>query len=40
MWQYTDGGVGPTPHTVDGIGSCDRNYYNGTDAQLKSWWAK
>src|SRR6267154_5809237 len=27
MWQYTDGGVGPTPHTVDGIGSCDREFF-------------
>jgi lysozyme len=40
MWQYTDGGVGPQPHSVDGIGSCDREYFNGTDAQLKSWWGK
>ena len=40
MWQYTDGGVGPTPHSVDGIGACDREYYNGTNAQLKSWWGK
>jgi lysozyme len=40
MWQYTDGGVGPEPHSVNGIGSCDREYYKGTDTQLKSWWGK
>jgi lysozyme len=40
LWQYTDGGVGPPPHTVDGIGRCDRDYYNGTPAQLTSWWGK
>jgi lysozyme len=40
MWQYTDGGVGPMPHSVDGIGTCDRDFFNGTDAQLKSWWGK
>jgi lysozyme len=38
MWQYTDGAVGPEPHKVDGIGRCDREYFNGTAAQLKSWW--
>jgi lysozyme len=38
MWQYTDGGVGPKPHTVSGIGSCDRDIFNGTTKQLKSWW--
>jgi lysozyme len=40
MWQYTDGGVGPMPHGVNGIGSCDRENYNGTNAQLKNWWGK
>lgn len=38
MWQYTDGGVGPEPHAVDGIGSCDRDFFNGTARQLKNWW--
>lgn len=40
LWQYTDGGVGPQPHSVDGIGRCDRDFYNGTPAQLTSWWGK
>lgn len=38
LWQYTDGGVGPEPHSVNGIGSCDRDFYNGTNAQLQGWW--
>ncbi len=38
MWQYTDGGVGPEPHQVNGIGRCDRENYNGTAAQLTNWW--
>src|SRR5713101_6962630 len=28
MWQYTDGGVGPEPHSVDGVGRCDRDRFN------------
>ncbi len=40
LWQYTDGGAGPNPHTVDGIGACDRDYFNGSAAQLQSWWGK
>lgn len=38
LWQYTDGGVGPRPHAVDGIGPCDRDMFNGTRKQLRSWW--
>jgi len=38
MWQYTDGGMGPQPHTVAGIGRCDRDYFNGTRAQLARLW--
>jgi lysozyme len=40
LWQYTDGGNGPDPHSVNGIGTCDREQFNGSDAQLQSWWAK
>jgi lysozyme len=40
LWQYTDGGAGPEPHSVPGIGNCDRDKFNGTEAQLKSWWGK
>jgi lysozyme len=38
MWQYTDGGAGPTPHEVKGIGFCDRNQFNGTEQQLIDFW--
>ncbi|MEP7363501.1 MAG: glycoside hydrolase family 25 protein [Acidobacteriota bacterium] len=39
MWQYTDGNAGSEPHTVDGIGACDRETFNGTLAELKAFWA-
>jgi lysozyme len=38
MWQYTDGALGPEPHTVDGIGACDRDTYNGTPEELTAFW--
>ncbi|MCX7108999.1 MAG: glycoside hydrolase family 25 protein [Proteobacteria bacterium] len=38
LWQYTDGMVGPDPHKVVGIGRCDRNKFNGTEAQLRTQW--
>lgn len=38
MWQYTDGAVGPEPLLVPGFGHCDRDMFNGTVDQLKSWW--
>ena len=38
MWQYTDGGMGPEPHSVEGIGRCDRDKFNGSLAGLKRLW--
>jgi lysozyme len=38
LWQYTDGHAGPPPHTVSGIGPCDRNRFNGSEAQLRKRW--
>lgn len=38
MWQYTDGGAGPEPHGVAGIGRCDRNKFNGSAASLRRLW--
>jgi lysozyme len=38
MWQYTDGTAGQPPHEVDGIGKCDRDRFNGTEAQLHALW--
>lgn len=38
MWQYTDGAFGPEPHKVAGIGRCDRDKFNGNEAQLRKLW--
>lgn len=40
LWQYTDGSTGPEPHAVAGIGSCDRDKFNGTAGQLQDFWLK
>lgn len=38
MWQYTDGAVGPEPHSVKGIGRCDRDRFNGDEQGLRRLW--
>lgn len=38
LWQYTDGNLGPQPHTVPGIGACDRDQFNGDLDGLKELW--
>jgi len=38
LWQYTDGQNGPEPHSVNGVGPCDRNQYNGNITQLRKLW--
>ena len=38
MWQYTDGKAGSKPHTVSGVGACDRDRFNGDLAALKKLW--
>jgi lysozyme len=38
LWQFTDGNDGPPPHNVFGIGPCDRNQFNGTEATLRKRW--
>lgn len=38
LWQYTDGAIGPQPHTVQGVGRCDRDKFNGDEAKLRSFW--
>jgi lysozyme len=38
MWQYTNGEVGPEPHTVNGIGNCDRDQFNGPVEGLQKLW--
>jgi len=37
MWQYTDSQV-PTPITTPGIGSCDRDKFNGDETALRQFW--
>jgi lysozyme len=39
LWQFTDGQVGPSPHSVDGIGPCDINSYQGSTDNLIQEWA-
>lgn len=38
LWQYTDGALGPPPTEVPGVGRFDRDLYNGTPDELKSFW--
>ncbi|HEX8652023.1 MAG TPA: glycoside hydrolase family 25 protein [Pyrinomonadaceae bacterium] len=38
MWQYTDGQFGPQPHSVNGIGNCDRDQFNGDMDGLQKLW--
>ena len=40
LWQYTDGVAGPDPHTVPGVGQCDRDMFNGTLTNLKKLWGE
>ncbi len=40
LWQYTDGSAGPQPHNVRGVGSCDRNKFNGDETNLRSLWGQ
>ena len=40
LWQYTDGGLGPPPHAVEGIGRCDRDLFAGTPRRLVEWWER
>jgi lysozyme len=40
LWQFTDGQVGPQPHSVSGVGNCDINSYDqGPAEQLIAEWA-
>jgi lysozyme len=39
LWQFTDGQVGPMPHSIPGVGPCDINSYSGTATQLAAEWA-
>lgn len=38
FWQYTDGVHGSAPHSVNGVGNCDRDKFNGSAPNLKKLW--
>ncbi len=38
LWQYTDGQIGPEPHSVPGVGNCDRDQFNGDLDGLTRLW--
>ena len=38
LWQYTDGHHGNPPFSVDGVGPCDRDQYQGTAGDLQAKW--
>jgi GH25 family lysozyme M1 (1,4-beta-N-acetylmuramidase) len=40
IWQYTDGSSGLQPHQVTGIGRCDRDKFNGDEAELRKFWGQ
>jgi lysozyme len=39
LWQYTDGAFGPEPHDIKGAGRFDRDMFNGSEADLKTFWS-
>jgi lysozyme len=39
LWQYLDGHIVPDSNPIAGISPCDRDYYNGTLADLQAKWA-
>lgn len=40
LWQYTDGRFGPEPHSVPGIGPCDRDQFQGDEVALRAFWSR
>ena len=38
LWQYTDGVNGPKEKSVDGVGNCDCDTFNGDEAALRANW--
>lgn len=38
LWQYTDGQHGNGPYSVNGVGTCDRDQFNGTLQHLQQFW--
>lgn len=40
LWQYTDGALGDDPHTVPGLGRCDRDKFSGSEEDLAEFWRR
>jgi len=38
LWQYTDGALGPDPTDIPGVGRFDRDLFNGSEDQLRTFW--
>lgn len=38
LWQYTDGVNGPAEKSVNGVGNCDCDTFNGDEAGLRANW--
>jgi lysozyme len=38
LWQYTDGALGPEPREVPGVGRFDRDLFNGSADDLRTFW--
>lgn len=38
FWQFTDGKVGYGALPIEGIGTCDRDLFKGTEAALRDYW--
>ncbi|MBO0906027.1 glycoside hydrolase family 25 protein [Jiella sonneratiae] len=38
LWQYTDGNAGQSPYSVEGVGRCDRDTFNGPLERLVEAW--
>ena len=40
LWQYSDGSVGPQPHSLNGVdGAVDSDSWDGTDTELLAGWS-
>ena len=38
LWQFNDGNLGPGPLSTSGVGLCDHDTYNGSEADLIAKW--
>jgi len=38
LWQYTDGAIGPEPKQIPGLALFDRDLFNGSEDELRTFW--